>query len=439
MRKIISLIMVLFLTFGAIGCFVQLKKIDEGDNNSSVSSSGTSTSDEESRELTSESESETPQVKTLGSLEVGSKVKVSHSKMGDIEFLIVDKDHDGYPENSTTLITEKIILFRCVDAKEPNNSDVGRKNYGNNKYSVSNLDQWLNSAAAAGQWYSARHSVDQAPDSTNVFNNNEYDQDTGFLTGFDDAFVAALKDTTLKVALNIDIDGGGYESITRKFFLASGAEMFGREENSVMEGSILSYFSADTNAIRIAVASEYAAAHSEYAITAGTAYNCWLRTPVSSSSYDCYFVFSDGGYGSRAAYYGNYGVRPLCNLSSDTKVSETPDENGYYSLVFTEQESGESTSESEGTSSGYTVTIDGSGLYGNNKVRINGVETDIENSAGQVFSNVKTFNFFSYNSSSAISNGTGSIPNSYNWVIDWAWNEDIAITEDSSFSVANDL
>ena len=104
---------------------------------------GTSIGKEESGESTSESESETPQVKTLGSLEVGSKVKVSHSKMGDIEFLIVDKDHDGYPENSTTLITEKIILFRCVDAKEPNNSDVGRKNYGNNKYSVSNLDQWL--------------------------------------------------------------------------------------------------------------------------------------------------------------------------------------------------------------------------------------------------------------------------------------------------------
>lgn len=438
MRKIISLIMVLFLTFGAIGCFFQLKKIDEGDN-TSYSSSGTSIGKEESGESTSESESETPQAKTLGSLEVGSKVKVPHSEMGDIEFLIADKDHDGYPENSTTLITEKIILFRCVDAKEPNNSDVGRKNYGNNKYSVSNLDQWLNSAAVAGQWYSARHSVDQAPDNTNVFNNNDYDQDTGFLTGFDDAFVAALKDTTLKVALNINIDGGGYESITRKFFLASAAEMFGRAENSVMEGSILSYFSADTNAIRIAVASEYAVAHSEYSTTAGTAYYYWLRTPVSSTSYNYRFVLSDGGYGSRAAYYGNYGVRPLCNLSSDTKVSETPDENGYYSLVFTEQESGESTSESEDTSSGYTVTIDGSGLYGNNKVRINGVETDIENSAGQVFSNVKTFNFFSYNRVSAITNGTGSIPNTYEWVVDWAWNEDIAITEDSSFSVANDL
>ena len=159
MRKIISLILVLLLTFGAFGCFFQLKNIGGGDNVSSVSES----------KAQSESGSETPQVKTLGSLEVGSKVKVSHSEMGDIEFLVVDKDHDGYPENSTTLLTEKVIALRCFDAKEPNNSDSDSKKYGNNMYSVSNLDQWLNSSAVAGQWYSARHSADQAPDNDYVW------------------------------------------------------------------------------------------------------------------------------------------------------------------------------------------------------------------------------------------------------------------------------
>lgn len=33
-------------------------------------------------------------------------------------------------------------------------------------------------------------------------------------------------------------------------------------------------------------------------------------------------------------YYGGGGVRPLCNLSSDTVVSEESDGTGYYSLVF---------------------------------------------------------------------------------------------------------
>ena len=270
---------------------------------------------------------------TLGSLAIGSKIKISHSVLGDIIFLKADKDHDGYPENSTTLITEKIILFRCLDAKEPNNSDSNRKNYGNNKCSVSNLDQWLNSTAAAGQWYSARHSADQAPDNANVWSSyNEYDQDAGFLAGFDDAFVAALKDTTLKVALNTVTDGGGYESITRKFFLASRAELFGTAENSVMEGSLLSYFSANTNAIRVAVASEYAAAHSEYSRTAGTAYWYWLRTPYSSNSCSVRSVDSDGSLYDNAAYGGDYGVRPLCNLDSGVSVSDSTDSDGCYTL-----------------------------------------------------------------------------------------------------------
>lgn len=270
---------------------------------------------------------------TLGSLAIGSKIKISHSVLGDIIFLKADKDHDGYPSNSTTLITEKIILLRAFDAKEPNNSDSNRKSYGNNKYSVSNLDQWLNSSAAAGQWYSARHSADQAPNNVNVWNNyNEYDQDAGFLAGFDAAFVAALKDTTLKVTLNTVTDGGGYESVVRKFFLPSRAELFGAAENSIMEGSLLSYFSANTNDIRKAQISSYAAAHSEYSVTAGSNWYYWLRTPYSSGSYFVRFVNSDGSLYSDDAYYGNIGVRPLCNLDSGISVSDSTDSDGCYTL-----------------------------------------------------------------------------------------------------------
>lgn len=270
---------------------------------------------------------------TLGSLAIGSKIKISHSVLGDIIFLKADKDHGGYPENSTTLITEKIILLRAFDAKEPNNSDGNRKNYGNNKYSVSNLDQWLNSTASAGQWYSARHSADQAPNNANVWNNyNEYDQDAGFLAGFDDAFVAAIKDTTLKVALNTVTDGGSYESVVRKFFLPSRAELFGAAENSVMEGSLLSYFSANTNDIRKAQISAYAAAHSEYSVTAGNNWYYWLRTPHSSDSYYVRLVSSDGSLNYSGAYSGHFGVRPLCNLDSGISVSDSTDSGGCYTL-----------------------------------------------------------------------------------------------------------
>ena len=69
---------------------------------------------------------------TLGSLPIGAKIKVPHSVMGDIVFLKCDQNHDGYPANSTTLITDKIILLRAFDAKESQNTDSNRRQYGNN-------------------------------------------------------------------------------------------------------------------------------------------------------------------------------------------------------------------------------------------------------------------------------------------------------------------
>lgn len=273
---------------------------------------------------------------TLGSLPIGAKVKDANTKfLGEpIVWLKADKDHTDYPTNSTTLITEKIIALRAVDAKEPNNTDSNRKKYGNNKYSVSNIDQWLNSDAAAGQWYTIKHEADQAPTNDNVWNNyNEYDQDAGFLNGFSNYFKSQLLETTLKVALNTATDGGDYESITRKIFLASRAETSGAAENSVMEGSLLSIFSENTKACRIAYISEECAADSEYSVTAGNVWSWWLRTPLSSGSRDVRLVGSDGYLGNSFAYGGDGGVRPLCNLSSDILVSDTVDEDGCYVLL----------------------------------------------------------------------------------------------------------
>ena len=252
---------------------------------------------------------------TLGSLPIGAKVKDANTKfLGEpIVWLKADKDHTDYPTNSTTLITEKIIALRAFDAKEPNNTDSDRQSYGNNKYSVSNIDQWLNSDAAAGQWYTAKHEADQAPTtiSTHV-SANTYTEDAGFLNGFSNELKSKLLDTTLKVALNTVTDGGSYESITRKVFLASRAETFGAAENSVMEGSLLSIFSENTNACRIAYVTQYSRI---------------VRSVRSNGALN--------NYGD--ARSGAYGVRPLCNLSSDILVSDTVDEDGCYTIDFNPQ------------------------------------------------------------------------------------------------------
>ena len=276
---------------------------------------------------------------TLSSLPIGAKIKVPHSVMGNIIFLKADQNHAGYPENSTTLITDELILLRAFDAKEPNNTNADRQAKGNNRYSVSNIDHWLNSTASAGQWYSPQHSTDQSPNSTNVVSQNPYDTDAGFLNGFDARFIAAIQDTTIKVARNTVTDGGGYDTLTRKVFLPSTAELFNQAENSIMEGSLLQYFQANTDSIRIAKISNYCAQDNNShagssSVTAGSNHYYWMRTPDSSLSYGVRIVRSGGSLNDNGAYYGSDGVRPLCNLNSETPVSDQPDSDGYYSLLL---------------------------------------------------------------------------------------------------------
>lgn len=272
---------------------------------------------------------------TLGSLPIGAKIKVPHSVIGDIVFLKCDQNHEGYPANSTTLITDKIILLRAFDAKEPNNTNSDRQSYGNNRYSVSNIDHWLNSTASAGQWYSPQHTADQSPNSTDVVSKNPYDTDAGFLNGFDAKFISAIQDTTIKVARNTVTDGGGYDTLVRKVFLPSKAELFNQSEYSVMEGSLLQYFQANSNAVRIAYISDYCAQENNShagssSVTAGAANHYWLRTPWQAGRVRV--VNSDGSLNDRNAGSGLCGIRVMCNLASNTFVSDQPDSDGTYQI-----------------------------------------------------------------------------------------------------------
>ena len=104
----------------------------------------------------------------LSNLANKSKVKFGSLYGSPIIWIVADKNHAGYPSNSVTLVTNQIIKMLCFDATEPSNGNSDRRSYGNNRYIYSNLRQWLNSPAAAGQWYTAQHSADQTPDSVSL-------------------------------------------------------------------------------------------------------------------------------------------------------------------------------------------------------------------------------------------------------------------------------
>ncbi|MBQ7770885.1 MAG: fibronectin type III domain-containing protein, partial [Clostridia bacterium] len=279
---------------------------------------------------------------SISNLAVGAKIEVPvlsayQSRFGaKLVFKIADKNHSGYPANSVTLITEKIIQLMCFDAIEANNSNSGRKQYGNNRYLHSNLLQWLNSNAAAGAWYSAQHSADAPPTNANVYSNyNEYDAWAGFLAMIEPKFVAELLDTTQTVVKNTVTDGGSYETVTSKMFLASTTEVGLANENSIAEGSLLALFSNDAS--RVAYPTSECVSNSEYtnsSFATSKGWYWWLRTPHSSYAHFVRHVVADGSLGSDFAYIGSWGVRPLCNLSSSILVSDTTNSDGNYEIIY---------------------------------------------------------------------------------------------------------
>ena len=340
---------------------------------------------------------------SISKLAVGAKIEVPvlsayQSRFGSkLIFKIADKNHSGYPANSVTLITEKIIQLMCFDAKEPNNSNNDRKQYGNNRYLHSNILQWLNSNAAAGAWYSAKHGQDAPPSNANVYQNyNEYDAWAGFLAMIEPKFVAELLDTTQTVAKNTVTDGGSYETVTSKMFFASTTEVGLANENGIAEGSLLALFSNDAS--RVAYPTAECVSNSEYTnsgFAASKGWYWWLRTPYSSNAYNVRNVYTDGTLLSNNAYGGYGGVRPLCNLPSSILVSDTANASGNYEIIYNAAPSAPSgiTAPAQ-TYSGQNIEVscaaatdpDGDALtYCFERSYNSGAWTEVQNSAARTF------------------------------------------------------
>lgn len=271
--------------------------------------------------------------KKMSTLPVGAIVKSVNTKYNGavIRFIVGHQATDR-----VKLVTEKIISLKCFDAKEASNSNSNRQSYGNNRYSLSNIDQWLNSAAAAGAWYSARHSADAAPTNANVWSNyNEYDQEAGFLVGFEADFIAALLDDTITIAKNTVTDGGGSETITRKVRLLTETEVGLGNENGVVEGTPWDYFNSATR--RQAYPTAEAVSKSEYtssSLSSTQTWWYWLATPNAGNAYYARFVSTGGSLGNGNAYNGSGGVRPALFLGPDTLVSDTTDTDGAYIIQW---------------------------------------------------------------------------------------------------------
>lgn len=270
--------------------------------------------------------------KKMSTLAVGDKIKFGTLYGQPLVWIVADKGHAGYPANSVTFIAEKIIKIMAADAKEPSSGNSDRRSYGNNRWIHSNIRQWLNSAAAAGAWYTAQHSADQSPDSTSVVSYNPYAALAGFLNGFSANERAALLSTTITVGKS-STDGGGTETDTCKIFNLSCTEVGLTGDHAC--GSKLALFSGDAS--RVAYPTAQAVSNSTYtssSLSASKGWYWWLRDAYASGSCGVRIVDAGGTLGGSDAYDGYRGLRPAFNLSSDLLISDSKDADGCYTVIY---------------------------------------------------------------------------------------------------------
>lgn len=114
---------------------------------------------------------------------------------------------DAALTHSMTLLPVRLVTNLQFDAPEPGNPDANRAQFGCNRWDWSAIRQWLNSAAAPGEWWTAQHEYDAAPAYAATL--------AGFMADLPADFLSAVAPARLVTALPNADGGGSVETVDR--------------------------------------------------------------------------------------------------------------------------------------------------------------------------------------------------------------------------------
>lgn len=187
-------------------------------------------------------------------------------------------------------------------------NNMQRSAYGYNRWGQSALRQRLNSAAAAGAWWTAQNPYDRRP--------VELASLRGFMAGFDGAFLNIIKPIKVTTALNTVSDTaiGASENTYDTFFPASLEQEYIVPQASGVEGDYWEYWKRrlGLSSPQIPGGSGVNANHIRYGYNAKTtAQYCRLRSANRGTAHSTWYVGTTG----YATYYGaaySYRCAPAC-------------------------------------------------------------------------------------------------------------------------------
>ena len=199
---------------------------------------------------------------------------------------------DAALTHSMTLLPVRLVTNLQFDAPEPGNPDANRAQYGCNRWDWSAIRQWLNSAAAPGEWWTAQHEYDAAPAYAATL--------AGFMADLPADFLNAVAPARLTTALP-NADGGGSVETVDRFWLPSRTEIFGVLNGGIAEGMQMTKYIDATDADRI----KYNAA--------GNSASWYLRSAHTSQPHYVAFVERTGIF-STSFLVSRY-VLPACIIA----------------------------------------------------------------------------------------------------------------------------
>ena len=176
-------------------------------------------------------------------------------------------------------------------------NQLHRSGYGYNRWSQSGMRQRLNSAAAAGAWWTPQNDFDRAPDQLATL--------PGFMAGFDEDFLQIIKPVKVRTALNTVTDGdiGTYEDTFDTFFPASLEQEYIVPQLANVEGTAWEYWKQRLGLPTPQITGNTGAnaAHIRYGYNARTsAQTCRLRSASRGNGHLVWYVHTSG----YAHYYG---------------------------------------------------------------------------------------------------------------------------------------
>ena len=214
---------------------------------------------------------------TLKELSIGSIVTDKKTKFNNkpIEWIVTD--HEKY-QGGAVLLSKDILCCRPFDNPKESYKDAGRREYGSNRWTDSDIREWLET-----EFYRKSFSSKLAALAKPVWNVTE-------LSKYDRGLYACAKDVTEDTVFLLSDAEIGYEEDCKALELFKG-------ENKEK------YLKAE--------------------VCPGLAWYWWLRSPDAGYSCIARGVGTDGSLsGNGYAYSGYFGVRPACAISSSAPVKK---------------------------------------------------------------------------------------------------------------------